>query len=210
MPYASLERYTRPLKDKNRWPSRSRRELLASDLGSLLNALIGNQPSDAAETDDLLRALEYASSWPSTAPQRPRLGEGTWGEMLDALIENAPSVEEAYSRPALPPGTEVRMLPNKIHGCLNPLNIELIWLDQHGRPEHIDLYWPKTIELIQRSRPHGMAYGLIRTSILHPEMILIAGELLRDTPSLPPAPSASSPSLPIPAAVPDVTDERII
>lgn len=180
-PYATVERMTRPLIAVGRWPSRSRRELLASDLASILNAIISLQPAtDAAKADTILRALEYKSTWPYTTEQTPALGGPTcrtWGELLDGLIEHAPVFSDGE------PATSdvgVHCLPHVIETSFNPLDIVLVWWGPDGVPKRRDFYGPNRNNPIKPAQPYGRAGLLICRSFLRPEMIQIAGEILRD------------------------------
>lgn len=179
MPYATVERMTRPLIALDRWPSRARKQLLASDLASLLNAMMGQQTTEAATSDAMLRALEYKSTLPDTTKQAPALGEGTWGDLLERMIRNAPT--ELY--PTLPwtAGMDYSShLPHDIEACLNPLHMVLVW--RHGltgAPDRLDYYGPAPGDLSPHY-PYGLATLLIRKCFLHPRMIVIAGHILRD------------------------------
>lgn len=172
---------TRPLIALDRWPSRTRRQLLASDLASVLNAIISLEPAtDSAKADAILRSLEYKSTWPPTAEQTPALGGPTcrtWGELLDGLIERAP----VFSDPE--PATsdiDVLCLPHVIEASFNQPDIVLVWLGPDGVPKRRDFYAPNRNNPIKPAQPYGRAGLLICKSFLRPEMIQIAGEILRD------------------------------
>jgi hypothetical protein len=186
LPYASIERMTRGLITVDRWPSRNRKVLLASDLASIINALLGQQAADAVETDTILRAFEYKSTqvFPkdssTTRPtfiQSPALGPGTWGELLEGLIAMASPFLD-YSPEAATNDTEVRCLPHTIEACLTVPIIVLEWLGPNGAPKRRDFYGPRLWKKIRQ--PYGPANLLVRKSFLDSAMINIAGDILRD------------------------------
>jgi hypothetical protein len=115
--------------------SRTRRTLRASDLASVLNAIISLQPTgDSAEADTILRALEYKSTWPWTAEQIPAFafGERTWGQLLASLIEHAPPLLDYYLQGATNDVDVGNALPNVIETTFNP---PLFW-SGWGRTAH--------------------------------------------------------------------------
>ena len=182
MPYATIGRMTRPLILADRWPSRTRRQLLASDLACVLNAVISLQPAvDAAKADTILRSLEYKSTWPPTAEQKPALGGPacrTWGELLDGLIEHAP----AFSDPE--PATsdvDVLCLPHVIETTFNPLSIVLVWSGPDGAPKRRDFYGSGRTNRMEPTQPYGRAVLFVRKSFLLPGLIQVAGKILRDS-----------------------------
>lgn len=180
MPYASVERMTRPLIQEDRWPSRKRREMLASDLASLLNAMMGQTPTDAAEANQLLSGLEYKSSWPTTE-KTPYFGQSTWGELLEWLIAGAPSVADGFEHSRSDEGVNLPALPHIIEACLNPLSIQLIWYATDGlSQQRVDFYGPTRADMIKRYRPYGSANLLAFKSFMRPELIQIASEILQD------------------------------
>lgn len=139
------------------------------------------QVTDAVGTDNLLRELEYKCALPPTAEQAPALGEGPWGEVLERLIENAPL--ELYSgAPASKKDTDFRgILPNIIECCLNPPSILLVWLGPDGATrKRIEVYGPSA-RAMQRSQPYGQASWLVRKSSMDSNMIILAGQILRDS-----------------------------
>lgn len=183
MPYATLERMTRPLIRLDRWVSRTRRTLRASDLASVLNAIISLQPTgDSAEADTILRALEYKSTWPLTAEQIPAFafGERTWGQLLESLIEHAPPLLDYYLQGATNDVDVGNALPNVIETTFNPLSIALVWLRPDGAARRCDFYGPAANNP-KPSHPYGTAGLLVRKSFLQPQMIQLAGEILRDS-----------------------------
>jgi hypothetical protein len=181
MPYATVEKITRPLIAAGRWPSRQRRELLAGDLASILNALASLQPSpDAAKIDSIMRRLEYTGTWPTAAEQTPALGERNWGRLLEQLIQNAPPVSDVPSPPTRDPDGVRGHLPNQIETQVNPLSITLTWFGIDGGVLRYDFYQPNKDERISLY-PLGKGTFLIRKSILFPNMIILAAEILRDT-----------------------------
>ena len=206
--YSSIERMTRPLARENRWPSRSRRELWASDLASLLNVILGGQTSEAIEVDNMLRGLEYLSSFvfepdpeqpggrKLTTRHEPHLGVRNWGELLEGIIHGVPSPDPA-ERPVNAavtdalvldkPGTPI--LPTTIEVCLNPLSITLVWFWSGGELRR-DFYQPTTLDQMKRASPYGPAVGLIRKTFLSSDVIITAGEILRDTSTQLTSPSA--------------------
>jgi len=176
MPYATTERHTRPLIAINRWPSRARRQLLAGDLASLLNAVICDQSTRAAaEADSKIRALKYSGTMPYTTEQTPALGGGNWGELLERLIENAPPISDFKSEPATN-DLNVNCLPHLIEVSVNPLGVVLIWLGPSGVPKRHDFYAPT----LRAPQPYGTAGWVVRKTLVAPEMIQLCGEILRD------------------------------
>jgi hypothetical protein len=181
MPYATLERMTRPLITLDRWVNRNRRTLLASDLASILNAIISLQPTaDSAKADLILRTLEYKSTWPWDAEQTPALGEGTWGTLLERLIENAPPVLDYSPYPATNDVDVGNALPNVIETTFNPLGIVLVWNETNSAPKRRDFYGPSA-NSPRLSQPYGTAALLVRKAFVHPQLIQLAGAILRDS-----------------------------
>ena len=178
LPYATVERMTRPLIALDRWPSRARKQLLASDLASLLNAMMGQQAADAATSDTMLRGLEFKSAWPNEAKQTPALGEGTWGDLLERLIRNAPG-DLCPTVPATGGMDHSGYLPHGIETCLNPLLIILVWDGKTGAPARREFYGPSFGALPPRY-PYGPATLLVRKCFVSSQMITIAGQILRD------------------------------
>lgn len=198
LPYSFVERTTRPLIQHDRFPHRGRQKLLASDMASLLNAILGGQPADAVENDTMLRACEYISSLPPTAEQRPELGEGNWGELLERLIEKTQSRQD-YANEPTDSSIEIKLLPHIIEVCLNPLSIVLVWHGPDGGRTRLDFYSAKNSDLANRSRVYGPATLLVRKSFLHPEMIKVASDILRDSQmsrkkTMPPKKGSSAPT----------------
>lgn len=185
-PYAFTERCTRPLIELDRFISRSRRQLRASDLRSLFNAIAGGNATDAAEIDTLFSDLTYKSSWHAQSAdrhdqfeQRPAFGDGNWGQVLDRLIENAPPFLNYYPEPAKDRGQGVS-LPNTIELCLNPLSITLIWLGPNSAPRRQDFYGPAPSAATRHSSPFGPANLLFRKTFVDGRLLSVAGDILRD------------------------------
>ncbi len=180
LPFATVARMTRPLIELDRWPNRSRRELLASDLGSMLNAFLGVHATYAGESDTLLRSLEFKGAWPSSDAQEPMFGARTWGELLDGLIENMPHVPDPSVKQAAasaPAGS--LYLPHRIESCLNPAGITLTWLGEDDERRRQEFYAPPLHQ--QPSHPYGKAMLLVRKSFMSSDLIVIAGQILRDS-----------------------------
>lgn len=180
LPYANLQRMTRPLIETDQWPNRSRRELLASDLGSILNAILGVHATYAGESNATLRALEFKSAWPLDSVQQPMFGVRTWGEMLDAMIENMPLVPDPSVRQAAssyPAGS--LHLPHLIESCLNPAGISLTWLGEDGARKRQEFYALPPQQ--PQSQPYGPATLVVRKTFMSSEMLIIAGQILRDS-----------------------------
>ena len=168
---------TRLLIAADRWPNRSRPGFRPGDLASLTNALMGSV-TDALGTDNLLRSLEYKCALPPTAEQAPALGSGAWGELLERLIANAPP--ELYAGAPATNNDFRGILPNIIECSLNPASILLVWLGPDGATrKRIEVYAPTAGDM-QKS-PYGQASWLIRKSFMNSNMIVLAGQILRDS-----------------------------
>lgn len=181
LPYGRVERMTGPLISVDRWPSRARRDMRASDLGSLLNAIAGAQTTEgAAETDTMLRGLEFKSALPSTADQAPMFGVRLWGELLDGLIENAPELLDysPHTSQDMPKGSAC--LPDLIEVSTSPLLVVLVWLDDAGVPKRREFYSTTRDYRENQKASHESHQLLVRKSFLDGKMISLAGEILRD------------------------------
>lgn len=172
---------TQPLIRENRWPSRTRREMRASDLGSLLNAIAGTQITEAAaETDTTLRALEFKSAFPLTADQTPMFGVRLWGELLDNLIEAAPALLDYSPHTWQTIPKESTPLPHFIEVSTIPLAVVLVWLDDHSAPKRREFYGPTREDQADQGGSYGSHQLLVRKSFLDGRIISLAGEILRD------------------------------
>ena len=181
MPYATLERMTRPLIVLDRWPSRKRTWLRSSDLASIINAISSLQPTgDSAAADTILRTLEYKSTWPWDTEQTPAFGEGTWGTLLERLIENAPPILDYYPNPATNDVNVGRTLPHAIEVTFNPLSIVLVWNGTDSAPKRRDFYGPSA-NSPRPSQPYGTAALMVRKAFVSPKLIQLAGEIFRDS-----------------------------
>ncbi len=165
---------TQPLIINDRWPSRARRELRASDLGSLLNAIAGAQTTEgAAETDTTLRALEFISALPVTADQTPMFGIRLWGELFDTLIENAPEFLDYSPHSWQDMPSDSVPLPHLIEVSTSPFLVVLIWHNVPDQGTRREFYGTT----LNNTKDTQLVF---RKSFLDGKIISLAGEILRD------------------------------
>jgi hypothetical protein len=160
-----------------RWTHRARRELLKSDLASIINALMAGT-TDAVGSDTALRALEYRGALPARADQAPAFGLNTWGETLELMIDGAPP-EQALGAPAPTAGILHYILPHFVEARMNPLRLLLMWLGPDGvTRRRIEIFGPSAKDAQQST--HGPENWMVRETRMDSRLIVLAGRILSD------------------------------
>ena len=172
------ERVTRPFIAHDRWPSRARREPRAADLVSFLNGLLADAFAQVIETDDLLRSCEYATSLPPSQVQEPRLGPGSYCELVERMIGSLLSLSEYVSGDRT---AGITYAPNRIEISLRPTSVALVWLDVNGGVERTDLYLPPRAEQQkQAAETRDVPCYAARTVRYDIRLLSLCAEILRD------------------------------
>jgi hypothetical protein len=151
----------------NRFIHQKRRDLLASDLASLINCILMGKTAAALEADTALSEVVYKGSFPGgrTAVFTQR----NWRELLIYLIENAPPLEE-LGEPAtnkIKPGT----LPNVIEVTTTVPYVSMIWLGPDGRVAQTDWFGP------EERTTNAVAFA--RKTVIDGKVINVLADILR-------------------------------
>jgi len=163
----SLQRAIYLLSRNDRFIHQKRRVLKASDLASLLNAIMMGVAT-ALEGDDALSRARYRGSLP--AGRAPVFPHTNWRQLLEFMIEHAPASSETPS--PLEPGSGLSYtLPNIIEVATTGPVVALIWLGRDGRPDQIDFFGPEgaTTDTV----------GITRKALIDGKIIVTLAEILR-------------------------------
>lgn len=141
----------------------------AAHLTNFILAQAAPQASDAVEAVTQLRSMRFAYS---SSGERPHLGEGDFGSVIDGLIEGRANSD------ASPEEAAVRFVPHHINLSVQPVFAELIWLAPNGSILRRETY------VASDSGPnHWSSFAIVKRTFIHPSLIELAARMLRD-PSL--------------------------
>ncbi len=163
--------YTRP----GRGGAHKSSQVTATEHANSILGLAAYQASEAPDAVRALRSCTYSRSFPDILAQKPLTDGSDYGQVLDGMIEGAALALDVDGGLVTLADTTDWSLPYSIEMRFYPSEIKMIWLDDKGAVERIDVY----------SQSSGQYSGrtLYRSTIIHPSLILLAGRMLHDTPN---------------------------
>lgn len=227
LPYAWLERLTRPLIEKNLWTHRKNKVLQIEHLACFICAIPALQPSDALVALKFLQSLTLVEFRKTAAP--PQIALSNTCTIYDALFYHAGSdhptlyeyivsiITDLVSMSGTARHARIACLRNagySINVCLDPPWGTISWYEADGdrRVQHTMRWNPAQPDLsLEKS---GMRHGVERLTRLPVDLLLVAADIYAETqnsaePHLeePPSGNADQPAVP-PSAHADAAPGR--